>query len=35
MLNISKKNHTTSESKALLTTFRREARLSDLSFGLG
>ena len=34
-LNISKKNHTTSESKALLTTFRREASLSDLSFGLG
>ena len=35
MLNISKKTNTTSESKALLTTFRREASLSDLSFGLG
>ena len=30
-----KKTNTTSESKALLTTFRREASLSDLSFGLG
>ena len=29
------KKNTTSESKALLTTFRREASLSDLSFGLG
>ena len=34
MLNISKKTNTTSEWK-LLTTFRREASLSDLSFGLG
>ena len=35
MLNSSKKNHTTSEWKPLFTTFRREASLSDLSFGLG
>ena len=35
MLNISKKTNTTSEWKPLLTTFRREASLSDLSFGLG
>ena len=35
MLNISKKTNTTSERKPLLTTFRLEASLSDLSFGLG
>ena len=35
MLNSSKKNHTTSEWKPLFATFRREASLSDLSFGLG
>ena len=29
------KTNTTSERKPLLTTFRREASLSDLSFGLG
>ena len=35
MLNISRRTNTTSERKPLLTNFRLEASLSDLSFGLG